>query len=115
VNETPSRSVAASFFQRASGAVILAVDWLCFGLEWELGPLSVAMMSAAAFVATYAAVWRIQTRWGGDGASRAHGKALLGALAAAVPFPVTGTVFGGAILALSGLGRRAALFRTNGR
>ncbi len=91
------------FFQRASGAAILAVDWLCFGLEWELGPLSLAAMSAAAFVVTYAVVWKVQTRLGGDDARRAHGKAFLGALAAGVPFPVTGTVVGGTILALSGL------------
>ena len=91
------------FFQRASGAAILAVDWVCFGLEWELGPLSMAVMSAAAFVVTYAVVWKVQTRLGGDDARRAHGKAFLGALAAGVPFPVTGTVVGAAILALSGL------------
>lgn len=102
------RPVAAPFFQRASGAAILAVDWLCFGLEWQLGPLSLAAMSAAAFVTTYTVVWKVQTRLGGDGAGRAHGKALLGAVAAAVPFPVTGTVIGGVILALSGLGRRAS-------
>lgn len=91
------------FFQRASGAAILTVDWLCFGLEWQLGPLSMAAMSVAAFVATYAVVWKVQTRLGGDDARRAHAKALLGALAAGAPFPVTGTVVGGLILALSGL------------
>lgn len=94
---------AKPFFQRASGAAILLVDWLCFGLEWELGPVSVAVMSLAAFAITYAAVWKIQTRAGGDDARRAHGKAFLGALAAGAPFPVTGTVIGGLILALSGL------------
>lgn len=91
------------FFQRASGAAILIVDWLCFGLAWEFGPLSMAVMSVTAFVVTYAVVWKIQTLQGDDDARRAHGKALLGALAAGVPFPVAGTVVGGAILALSGL------------
>lgn len=92
-----------AFFHRASGAAILSIDWLCFGLEWQLGPVSMAAMSAAAFLAAYAAVWRIQTSLGGDDARRAHGKALLGALAAGVPFPVAGTAVGGLILALSGL------------
>ncbi|MEQ1918895.1 MAG: phosphoribosylaminoimidazole carboxylase [Elusimicrobiota bacterium] len=91
------------FFQRPSGAAILGIDWLCFGLEWELGPLSLAVMSLAAFVVTYAVVWKVQTRYGGDDARRAHGKAFLGALAAGVPFPITGTVVGASILALSGL------------
>lgn len=94
-----------AFFQRASGAAILTVDWLCFGLEWQLGPLSMAAMSAAAFLVTYAVVWKVQTRLGGDASRLAHGKAFLGALAAAAPFPVTGTVVGGLILALSGLKR----------
>ena len=103
MNDPTPQQTAKPFFQRASGAAILAVDWLCFGLEWELGPLSMAAMSVAAFVVTYAVVWKLQTRLGGDDARRAHGKAFLGALAAAIPFPVTGTVIGGTILALSGL------------
>lgn len=93
------------FFHRLSGAAVLAIDWGCFGLDWQLGPLSMAVMSVAAFIATYAVVWRVQTRLGGDGAVTAHGKAFLGALAAAVPFPVAGTFVGGAILALSRPGR----------
>jgi hypothetical protein len=103
VNEPELEPRSRPFFQRASGAAILAVDWLCFGLEWELGPVSMAAMSVTAFVVTYAVVWKVQTRLGGDDARRAHGKAFLGALAAGVPFPVTGTVVGGLILALSGL------------
>lgn len=90
-----------SFFQPASGAVILGVDWLCFGLEWQLGPVSMAAMSLAAFAAAYAAVWRIQSRV--DAPRLAHAKALAGALAAGAPFPVAGTVVGATILALSGL------------
>lgn len=93
----------APFYQRASGAAILIMDWLCFGLEWELGPVSLAAASVLAFVVTYAVVWKVQTRLGGDDARRAHAKAFLGALAAAVPFPVAGTVVGGTIVALSGL------------
>ena len=103
MNEPTLEPPKQPFFQRASGAAILSIDWLCFGLEWELGPLSMAAMSLAAFVVTYAVVWKIQTRLGGDDARRAHGKAFLGALAAGVPFPVTGTVIGASILALSGI------------
>lgn len=99
----PARERRPTFFEPASGAAILAVDWACFGLEWELGPVSMAVMSAAAFAVTYFAVWRIQTAKAGDPPRLAHAKAFAGALAAGVPFPVTGTVVGGAILALSGL------------
>lgn len=103
MNETPIQPVLKPFFQRASGAVILIVDWFCFGLEWQFGPISMAMMSVAAFAVTYAVVWKVQTRLGGDDARRAHAKAFLGALAAGVPFPVAGTMVGATIMALSGL------------
>ena len=92
-----------TFFHPASGAAILAMDWACFGLEWELGPISIVAMSAVAFVATYAVVWRVQSRLRGDPPRLAHAKAFAGALAAGVPFPVTGTIVGATILALSGL------------
>lgn len=101
MSETPPRLPSPAFFQRASGAVILAVDWACFGLEWQLGPVSMAAMSLTAFVVTYAVVWKVQSRV--DSSGVAHAKAAAGALAAGVPFPVTGTVVGALILVLSGL------------
>lgn len=103
MNELPAER--PTFYHPISGAAILAVDWACFGLEWQLGPVSVAVMSAAAFVATYAVVWRAQERLRGDPPRLAHAKALAGALAAAVPFPIAGTIVGATIIALSGLTR----------
>jgi membrane protein implicated in regulation of membrane protease activity len=100
------------FFHPASGVAILAIDWLFFGLEWELGPVSTVAASVAAAVSCYAVVRRIQTRWGGDENRHAVVKALIGATAAGVPFAIGGTVVGGAILALSGL--RSAI-RLGGR
>ena len=94
-----------TFYHPVSDAAILAVDWACFGLEWGLGPVSVVVMSVAAFVSTYAVVWRAQERLRGDPPRLAHAKALAGALAAAVPFPITGTIVGATIIALSGLTR----------
>ena len=99
----PSLEPSRPFFQRASGAAIILVDWLCFGLEWELGPVSEIAMCAVAFAVTYAIVWRVQSKLRGDASRLAHAKAFAGALAAGVPFPVTGTIVGGTILALSGL------------
>lgn len=92
-----------TFYHPASGLTILAVDWLFFGLEWELGPVSLVLSCLAAFIVCYVAVSRIQLRWHGDDPGRARVKALLGALAAGVPFAVGGTVVGGLIVALSGL------------
>lgn len=92
-----------SFFHPAAGAAILAVDWLFFGLEWTVGPASLVVMSLTAAVAAYAAVYSIQTRLRGESPSLARAKAVFGALAAGIPFPVAGTLLGGLILILSGL------------
>lgn len=92
-----------TFFHPASGLAILVLDWLFFGLEWELGPVSMALSCLASFTACYFIVERIQTRWHGDEARLARAKALFGAAAAGVPFAVGGTVLGGLILVLSGL------------
>lgn len=102
MNDAPE-PLKPTFFHPASGAAILLVDWACFGLEWELGPVSEVAMCAVAFAVVYAIVWRVQTKLRGDAARLAHAKAFAGALAAGVPFPITGTIVGGTILALSGL------------
>jgi len=99
------REPSRSFFHPASGLAILGLDWLFFGLEWELGPASLVLGCLAAFVLTFVAVSRVQQRWGGDDLRRARLKALLGALAAGMPFTLAGTAMGGLILILSGLKR----------
>ena len=92
-----------TFFHPASGAAILAIDWLFFGLEWELGPVSLVLSCAAAFAATFFVVDRVQRRWHGDEPRVARAKALFGAAAAGAPFAIGGTIVGGLILVLSGL------------
>lgn len=92
-----------TFYHPLSGAAILAVDWLCFGLEWPLGPASMLLMSLAAFGAAFAAVYRIQVLRHGDAPGVARAKAAMAGVAAGAPFPVAGTLVGALILALSGL------------
>lgn len=92
-----------TFYHPASGAAILAFDWLFFGLSWEFGPVSMVLACVAAFGATYFVVERVQRRWHGDPPRLARAKAVFGAAAAGVPFAITGTVVGGLILVLSGL------------
>ena len=100
-----------TFFHPASGAAILAFDWLFFGLEWELGPVSMVLACLAAFAATYFVVERVQIRWHGDEPRIARAKAVFGAAAAGAPFAVTGTIVGGLILVLSGLKPGLGLLR----
>jgi hypothetical protein len=92
-----------TFFHPASGAVILAVDWAAFGLELVTGPLALLVMSLLAGVATFYAVLAIQRRFHKDTTQAAVLKAIIAAVAAGVPFPITGTIVGAAIIALSGL------------
>jgi hypothetical protein len=92
-----------TFYHPASGLAILGIDWLFFGLEWELGPVSLVLSCLASFALCYVVVKRVQERWHGDDPKLARAKALFGAAAAGAPFAVTGTVVGGLILALSGL------------
>jgi hypothetical protein len=98
-----SEPARRSFFHPLSGLAILGIDWAFFGLEWELGPVTVALASVAAAASCYAIVSRVQQRFGGDEPKQARVKAILGAAAAGVPFAIGGTVLGGLILALSGL------------
>jgi hypothetical protein len=98
--EPPKRS----FFQPMSGAVILGVDWLAFGADFFSGFVALAVVAVAAFAITFWSVEKIQLQ-AGDAPRQARLKALIGATAAGVPFPITGTIVGAAILALSGLSR----------
>jgi len=93
-----------TFFHPFSGLVILGVDWLAFGIDLPTEFLFTPLVSLVAFGVTFWAVARIQLR-DGDGWKGAYFKAFLGAAAAGVPFPVTGTILGAAILILSGLPR----------
>ncbi len=104
-----------TFYHPASGAAILGIDWLFFGLSWELGPVSTVLSCLAAFGVCFAVVERIQRRWHGDEPGVARAKAALGAAAAGAPFAVTGTVVGGLILVLSGLKPGALFKRVTGR
>ena len=101
--KTPPPAPGRTFFHPLSGVVILGIDWLAFGADFFSGFLMVAGVSVAAFALTFWAVYGIQERLHGDGPAKAAMKALIGAVAAGVPFPVTGTMVGAAILVLSGL------------
>lgn len=92
-----------SFYHPLSGVVILGIDWLAFGMDLFSGFAALAAVSAVSFVVTFYVVLGIQRRLNEDKPGAAVAKALIGALAAGLPFPVTGTMVGAAIIALSGL------------
>ena len=92
-----------TFYHPASGVVILGMDWLIFGTDLVTGFVALPVMCVLAFLSSFAVVYAIQARWSKDTTLSALGKAFLGAFLVAVPFPITGTLLGAAILALSGL------------
>ena len=92
-----------TFYHPASGVVILALDWLAFGTDLLTGFLALPWMCVVAFAVSFPLILAIQLKWTGDALPAAFGKAFLGAFMVGLPFPITGTILGAAILALSGL------------
>ena len=92
-----------TFYHPASGVVILALDWLAFGTDLLTGFLALPWMCVLAFAVSFPLILAIQLKWTGDALPAAFGKAFLGAFMVGLPFPITGTILGAAILALSGL------------
>jgi hypothetical protein len=100
----PVQDRKRTVFHPLSGLVILGVDWLAFGIDLPTEFLFTPFVCLIAFSVTFWAVASIQVR-AGDDLKHAYFKAFLGGAAAGVPFPVTGTIAGAAILLLSGLPR----------
>jgi hypothetical protein len=92
-----------TFYHPASGVVILGLDWILFGSDLMTGFMALPAMCVLGFLATFPLVLLIQRIWSRNTWPGAIGKAFLGAFMVGLPFPVTGTLLGAAILALSGL------------
>ena len=86
-----------------SGLVMLGLDWVLFGGEllsgFVLEPLLAPLGALAGFISTLL----IERRYAGRSLGRSLLAAAFGALVVGVPWPVTGTLIGFAVLALSGL------------
>src|SRR5580658_2154408 len=92
-----------TFYHPASGVVILALDWLAFGTDLLSDFLALPIICVLSFLLTFPFLYLIQLKWSLDTKVSALGKAFLGAFLVGLPFPITGTLLGAAILALSGL------------
>ena len=92
-----------TFYHPASGVVILGLDWLVFGTDLLTGFFALPVMCVLAFLTSFPVIYIIQLKWSKDRVGPALGKAFLGAFMVALPFPITGTMLGAAILALAGL------------
>jgi len=92
-----------TFYHPASGVVILGLDWLAFGTDLLTGLVALPVICVLSFLVSFPLVYAIQVKWSRDTVSTALGKAFLGAFMVGLPFPITGTLLGAAILALAGL------------
>jgi hypothetical protein len=92
-----------TFYHPASGVVILGMDWLLFGPDLMTGFLALPAICVLGFLTTFPVLFAIQRKWSKDDASMALGKAFLGAFLVGLPFPITGTMLGAAILVMAGL------------
>ncbi len=94
-----------TFLHPASGALILALDWLLFsGNVLALG-LGTPVLATLGFGLGSLGVGFVQRRYGHESIGKSVAKGLLGGLAVGIPLPVAGTAVGGFVLALSGLNR----------
>jgi len=92
-----------SFYHPASGVAILMLDWLAFGTDFLSAFLAIPVICVLSFLVSFPIVYVIQRKWTKDSTQAALGKAFIGAFLVGLPFPITGTMLGAAILALAGL------------
>jgi len=101
----PTDRPSYSFLHPASGAIILALDWILFsGNILSLGLGSMAL-SSIGFVLGLIGVALVQHRYGPDPMITSGLKGLLAGVVVGVPLPIAGTAVGGVVLSLSGLDR----------
>ena len=103
LRERPPFEGLNTFYHPASGVIILGLDWLIFGSDLVTDFLALPLMCVVAFVLSFPLIFAVQRKWSMNEVGPALGKAFLGAFLVALPFPITGTLLGAAILALSGL------------
>ena len=100
----PSTYSKKSFFlfHPYSGALIIAMDWVFFGVEAGTLGLTIPVMSLLAFATTLLGVTTIQLKIKKENLAIALAKGILGGIVAGIPTPIAGTFIGALILALSG-------------
>jgi hypothetical protein len=91
------------FMLPATGLLVMGLDWLLFSEEAASFGLLIPFTSLVGFVVGGIGTYLLQSRHGLDPKPVAWLKGLLAGILIAIPFPLAGTMVGGAILASSGL------------
>jgi len=100
-----SRGQSHNWLHPMSGLLILGLDWLLFGGTFISAGAGTLAMSITGFILGMLTVLWVQRRWGGDSTNSSLWKSFLAGIAVGIPFPIFGTLLGGAILTMSGLDR----------
>ena len=92
------------FMLPATGAWILALDWLLFSSNALTAGTATPIVMVVGFVLGSAGAYVIQRRGANDAPWSAVLKAVLAGIVVGLPWPVGGTLIGGWVLLSSGLG-----------
>jgi hypothetical protein len=92
------------FMLPATGAWILALDWLLFSSNVLSAGTATPLVMVAGFVLGGAGAYVIQRKRANDEPRSAVLKAVLAGIVVGLPWPVGGTLLGGWVLLASGLG-----------
>ena len=94
-----------TFLLPATGLWILALDWLLFSSNMLTAGLGTPVIALIGFFVGGTGAFFVERRFGGSSALKACLKALLAGIAVGIPWPLAGTLTGGTVLLLSGLGK----------
>lgn len=117
-DEQDHENHSTPFLHPAAGGLILGADWLLFSGTVSSGGFALPVSVVLGFLSGFIGVTCVQRLVGNDGLGRALLKGLLSGVVVGLPFPIGGTLLGGAVLANSGLDqmrRRAARALVEGR
>lgn len=104
-SKTPAemRHVKKFRIHRLSGAWIFLIDNFFFGVTAMTGGLAVPLSCALAFLTGGAGVFLIQKLINKDSFGQAFARGLMAGVLAGIPISIAGTVYGGWVLAMSGM------------
>ena len=102
LEESPAPAPRPCWLHPASGALILAVDWVFFAPEALTAETAVIITAPLAFLVTTAGVFWIQRKRNGDSVGAALAKGVFGGIMAGIPTPIAGTLLELLVLVLSG-------------
>jgi hypothetical protein len=92
------------FILPATGAWILALDWLLFSSNTLTAWTATPIVMVVGFILGGAVTYVLQRKGANDSPRSAALKALLAGIVVGLPWPIGGTLIGGWVLLYSGLG-----------